>query len=373
MEGIRAKDLTASFIFVDFSKAFDTVHRGKMKEILAAYGIPQDMVNAIMVLYNDTQAMVRSPDGDTDLFDILSGVLQGDTLAPLLFIICLDYVLRTSIDLMPINGFTLEPERSKRYQAKRITDADYADDLALISDTVEQAEALLHSLEAAANGIGLQINADKTKIMNFNIQGNFSTLEGHQLKVVKDFVYLGSHISTTEKDITVRIGKAWTALSKLNTIWKSNLPDNIKRNFFQAIVTSVLLYGSNTWTLTKKLETKLDGTYTRMLRAVLNTSWKSHPTKTYLLGNLSPLSQTIKKRRTRFAGHSWRNKTELISDVILWNPRHGQSRVGRPHRTYIDQLCDDAECDPEHLPNLIANREEWRKRVVNIRANRSPR
>ena len=79
-------------MFVDFAKAFDSIHRGKMKNILSAYGIPTETVEAIMILYRETRSMVRSPDGDTPYFDITTGVLQGDTLAPFLFIICLDYV-----------------------------------------------------------------------------------------------------------------------------------------------------------------------------------------------------------------------------------------------------------------------------------------
>ena len=108
---------------------------------------------------------VRSPDGDTEYFDILAGVLQVDTLAPYLFIICLDYVLRTSIDKIRENGFELTKKRSRRYLAKTITNADYADDIALLANTPNQAETLLHSLERAATGIGLHVNAHKTGYM----------------------------------------------------------------------------------------------------------------------------------------------------------------------------------------------------------------
>ena len=106
-----------------------------MEQILLAYGLPKETVAAIMILYRNTKVKVRSPDGDTEYFDIVAGVLQGDTLAPYLFIICLDYVLRTSIDKIRENGFELTKRRSKRYPAKTITDANYADDLALLANT----------------------------------------------------------------------------------------------------------------------------------------------------------------------------------------------------------------------------------------------
>ena len=111
-----------------------------MEQILQAYGIPKETVAAIMILYRDTKVKVRSPDGDIDTFDIVAGVLHGDTLAPYLFIICLDYVLRTSIDKIRENGFELTKKRSRRYPAKTATDADYADDIAILANTPAQDE-----------------------------------------------------------------------------------------------------------------------------------------------------------------------------------------------------------------------------------------
>ena len=131
---------------------------------------------------------------------------------------------------------------------------------------------------------------------------------------------------------------------------------------------SILLYGCTTWTLTKRLEKKLDGNYTRMLRAVLNKSWQQHPTRHQLYGHLPPITKTIQVRRTRHAGHCWRSRDELIRDVLLWIPTHGRAKAGRPARTYIQQLCEDTGCCPEDLPRAMNDREEWRERVSDIRA-----
>ena len=371
IEGVRARNLQAVLLFVDFSKAFDSIHRGKMEQILLAYGIPNETVDAIMMLYKNTRSKVRSPDGDTEFFDILAGVLQGDTLAPFLFIICLDYVLRSSVDKISNLGLTLTKARGRRFPASTITDADYADDLALMSDTIAEAETLLHKLEIAAGDVGLYVNASKTEFMCYNQDGSMNTLAGKSLKQVDTSIYLGSNITSTEKDVKARIGKAWGALKGLNVVWKSTLPNDIKREFFQAIVESVLVYGSNSWTLTKKLQSKLDGTYTRMLRAALNISWKKHPTKQRLYGHLPAISTIIKERRTRFAGHCWRSKNEVISDVLLWTPNHGHNRVGRPYKTFIKQLCEDTGCQPEDLPHAMNDRDGWRERVRRIRATGS--
>ena len=128
------------------------------------------------------------------------------------------------------------------------------------------------------------------------------------------------------------------------------------------------MYGCTTWTLTKRLEKKLDGNYTRMLRAILNKSWQQHPTRHQLYGHLPPITTTIQVRRTRHAGHCWRSRDEFIRDVLLWIPTHGRAKAGRPARTYIQQLCEDTGCCPEDLPRAMNDREEWRERVRDIRA-----
>ena len=124
----------------------------------------------------------------------------------------------------------------------------------------------------------------------------------------------------------------------------------------------------NTWTLTKQLEKKLDGNYTKMLRAILNKSWRQHPTRHQLYGHLPPITKTIQVIRTRHAGHCWRSRDELIRDVLLWTPTHGRAKAGRPARTYIQQLCEDTGCCPDDLPRAMNDREEWRERVRDIRA-----
>ena len=208
---------------------------------------------------------VRSPDGDTEYFDIVAGVLQGDMLAPYLFIICLDNVLRTSIDKIRENSFELTKKRSRGYPTKTITDTDYTDDIAILVNTPNQAETLLHSLEQAATGIGLHVNAHKTEYTCYNQTGDISTLNGTSLKLGNKFTYLGSSVSSTKKDIDTRLMKAWTAIDKLLIIWKSDLTDKMKCSFFQAAIVLILLYGCTTWTQIKRLEKKLDGNYTRML------------------------------------------------------------------------------------------------------------
>ena len=189
----------------------------------------------------------------------------------------------------------------------------------------------MHSLEREAAGIGLHVNAHKTEYMCYNQTGDISTLDGTSLKLVDKFTYLGRSVSSTEKDIDTRLTKAWTTINRLSIIWKSDLTDKMKRSFFQAVVISILLYGCATWTLTKRLEKKLDGNYTRMLRAILNKSWRQHHTRHQLYGHLPPITKTIKVRRTRHAGHCWRSRDVLISDVLLWTNKYDRQKQDDQH------------------------------------------
>ena len=163
--------------------------------------------------------------------------------------------------------------------------------------------------------------------------------------------------------------KAWTAINRLSTIWKSDLTDKMKRSFFQAAVTSILLYGCTTWDANKT--------------AGEETRWQLHknaacnpeqvlaatpPQDTNCTATCPPITKTIQVRRTRHAGHCWRSRDELIRDVLLWIPTHGRAKVGRPARTYIQQLCEDTGCCPEDLPRAMNDRDEWRERVRDIRA-----
>ena len=175
-------------------------------------------------------------------------------LDPYLFIICLDYALRTSIDKIKENGFELTKKRSRRYPAKTIT--NNANAIAILANTPNQAEILLRSLEQAVAGIGLHVNAHKTEYRCFNQTGDISTLDGTSLKLVDKFTYLGSSVSSTKKDIDTWLTKAWTAIDRLSIIRKSDLIDKMKHSFFQAAVVSILLHRCTTWMLTKWLEKK---------------------------------------------------------------------------------------------------------------------
>ena len=173
----------------------------------------------------------------------------------------------------------------------------------------------------------------------------------------------------------MRLAKAWTAIDWLSIITKSNLSEKIKRNFFHAVVVLILLYGCTTWTLIKRREKKLNGSYTRMLWAILNKSWKQHSRKEQLYGHQPPISKTIQIRQTRHVGHSWRSKDEHTSNILLETHHLDAQVLDNQQELEVQQLCTDTGCSLEDQAEAMDYIDEWRERqrerdrVREIRSN----
>ena len=189
--------------------------------------------------------------------------------------------------------------------------------------------------------------------MHFNQRGDISTLNGDSLKLMDKFTYLGNRVSSTENDINTWLVKAWTAIDRLSVIWNTHLSNKVKRSFFPRSGR----VNTDVWTLTKRIQRKLDGNCLRMLRTVLNKSWKQHPTKQQLYWHLPSISKTIQIRRERHAGHCWRSKGELISDVLQWTSSHGRARVGQSNRTYLQRPGTNIGCSMEGLLRAMDDRD----------------
>ena len=340
-----------------------------MFKILKAYGIPDRLVSAIRLTYDKLKAKVSSPDGDTDYFKIYAGVMQGDTLAPFLFVIVLDYAMRSAIHGREEElGFTLQPRKSRRIAAKSICDLDFADDIVLLSNEIEQARKLVHSVEKECLKVGLKINAAKTKATYFNVDVELiNTSDGVEIQQAmtkqgdQDFRYLGSWC-TKDRDIHTRKALAWKSLHKLNKVWTSGLPNASKLKLFRATTETILTYGSSTWSLTTQEEKALDGTYTRMLRKVYNISWRDRVNNKTLYGSVRKLSDTIRIRRLKLAGHVFRDQSSPAHLTITWMPAHGYAQRGRPPSSFIGTILRDTNISTvEELESCMRDRDIWRE------------
>ena len=147
----------------------------------------------------------------------------------------------------------------------------------------------------------------------------------------------------------------------MRSLWKSNLYKTLKISFFRAAVESILLYGAEGWTLTNKLESRLDGCYTRLLMMPLNLNWKDHPTREELYGGLPKVSEVVRGRRLNFAAHCSRRLKEPVSQLVFWCPQQGARSQGRPRLTYPKLLTQDTGIPQQDLLNLMKDRVQWRK------------
>ena len=396
IEGAYAQDIPLYITFIDFKKAFDSVDREMMFAILRHYGIPAQIVNAIRVMYDESISRVYVGGETSEAFNITTGVLQGDVLAPFLFIIVIDYVSRISagdFGYMTHKGPPprTEPLRTLRSNTtknektierdRKLNDLAFADDIALLENCLDKAQEQLSIIQKNASSVGLEINGKKTEQIQLNDKSptkRHLTSDGSIIEVVDDFKYLGSYIMSTEKDVENRIALAWVVFSKLKSILRSPKPTvKFKMRLFKASCISVLLYGCETWVLTEALAKKLDIFARKCYRIMLDIRQaEEHMTNSELYRKTCqiPISQTIKSRQLQFTGHCLRleDKDEPANIYALYKSYiKSSNRRGRPHMTYRDQvfkylehLVIDKEKLTDEVTSLALNKELWNSIVV---------
>ena len=319
--------------FVDFEKAFDSVHRETLWKLMAHYGIPKKLINLVKKWYDKSRCAVIDGSGTSDWFSVISGVKQGCTMSGFLFLLVIDYVMRTTTEGAS-NGI--------RWKfTEKLEDLDYADDLALLSSSASQCQRKINKLKATAEKAGLKINTDKTKSMRINARTQTPLKIGNEdMEDVVQFVYLGSVMTVSgdsDQDVKVRIGKAWGAYNKLKPIWNSKqLSTKTKVRVYRACVISVLLYGCESWGMTKCVEEMLEKFFHKSLRMLLNVNWTMFVSNVEVRrrANLELISQTVKMRRWKWIGHVLRmDRTEHARIAVTWKP-DGRRKAGRPKTTW---------------------------------------
>ena len=271
IEAFRNYQLPLTITFIDFKKAFDSIKRSVMFAILRHYGIPEVIVNAIRVLYDNSKSAVMVDGNITDSFQVTTGVLQGDVLAPFLFIILIDYLMKKATD-DTTSGVITHPRQPRRHPAVALNDLDFADDIALLESSIPNAQAQLTRTAAVAEQLGLIISVPKTEYMTINCNTQ-TPLEVYNqpIKHVTNFKYLGSLMATSTSDLTRRKALAWTAFWKLEKIWKSpSISIATKVKIFNSTYVTVLLYGCDSWILSADMESKINAFATSCYRIMLN-------------------------------------------------------------------------------------------------------
>lgn len=373
MEGFQDYQLPLAVTFIDFKKAFDSINRKVMFSVLRHYGIPEAVVNAISVLYNNSRSTVMVDGNISDPFDVSTGVLQGDVLAPFLFVILIDYLLTKATSELD-SGVITHPRRSRRHPAKLLNDLDFADDIALLESTIPRAQVQLTRTATAAEDLGLVISVSKTEYMTANCNSH-PTLQvyGDTINHVTDFKYLGSKMASGASDLKRRKSLAWCAFWKLERLWRSpEISIKAKVKLFNTTCVTVLLYGCESWVISQDMESKINAFATSCYRIMLNIKRIDHVPNTsiYAMTSTVPLIHNVRARQLRFLGHILRlPEEEPARRYALYIPTHGKRRPGRPrtlYLTYIQRVLGDNEgmFQAEQIAALAEDRRAWRNLVV---------
>jgi len=354
--------------FVDFKKAFDSVHRESLWAVMRHYGVPQKVVSLIALFYERFECGVIVGHSISDFFGIKTGVRQGCILSPLLFLVLIDYVMRITNDGLS-GGVRWRTFPKTEY----LEDLDFADDLALLACTESRIREKTSKLWRTGKRVGLEINADKTELMCINTSPNAPLNVGSkELSCVDNFTYLGSVISREEsalKDTKSRLGKARGAFVKLRPVWRSSSYSiQTKTRLYNSIVKTVLLYGSERWRVVDLDFQKLDAFHNGCLRKICRIFWPRVITNEdlYVKTNSEPMRRTVQKRRLKWLGHVLRMPPERIPKVALhWTPQGKRSR-GRPKMTWrraVEKELKTMKLTWGEAEAAAKDRIDWRQRV----------
>ena len=352
--------------YVDFRKAFDSVHRPSLWNIVTSYGIPIRFVSIFKDLYEGSSCCIQNSNGTSAPFDVLSGVKQGCILSPFLFIIVMDFVLRRSLE---------DEAYGIRWGNRRLCDLDFADDVALFSEDKETLQEMTNVLDQNAQRVGLHISSEKTKTMSISTGENATiTLGGTQVEGVSHFTYLGSRIESggdASSDVDVRIGKAAGVFRRLRPVWSRNLVSlRTKIKLYVSIVLPTAIYACECWKNTARIAHQLNVFHQRCLRKIMKITRRDHITNESVLSraNLRPLSDIVTERRLRLAGHILRmSDSRIAQGALTWTPANGRRRRGRPRITWRRTFQNDLRgmnIASRDAKDEAADRNGWRRRAA---------
>ena len=354
--------------FIDFEKAFDSVHHETMWKILWSYGFPVKIINILKDMYASNQCCVRHGGQHSEWFRVMSGVRQGCVISPLLFLIVVDWVMKKS---------TADKPRGIQWGFfKRLEDEDFADDIALVAHSQKDIQEKTGLVESYASAVGLTISEAKSKIMKMNTKSNENIrVKNKALEEVNEFKYLGSFLTTDSdinKEITSRIIMASSAFYKLGAVWKAKeIKLNTKLKLYISNVRSVLLYAAETWRTNRRIESRLRGFEGRCLRRLLHVRWEDRVTNKEVARRtgIQPIVSEVKHRRWKWLGHILRmNKARHPLVALTWTPQ-GKRKRGRPHGTWrrsVDAEREEAGKTWNELKWLAQDRDGWRSFVGDL-------
>nr|VZI38299.1 unnamed protein product [Spirometra erinaceieuropaei] len=367
LEFRRSYQQPTAVCFVDFAAAFDSVHRESLWRIMALDGVPAKIIAMIKAYYRSTTARVLVRNSFSQPFGIRSGVRQGCILTPILFNYAIDWILGRA--LRDSDGVEFAP-------GHRLTDLDYADDIALLASSFGDLQSMVSRVNEVAKSVGMSINAGKTKVFSSCIPDQEKAplgIDGCQLEEVDSFKYLGARLlpnGQSKDDIVSRIDAArWVFSSLRKCLWnRRDLSIATKIRVYRASVRSVLLYGCDCWALRVADERKLEVFDHHCLRIILRvklTDFVSNEIVRARYNNIARITQAIQERRLRLFGHVLRRPPQELSVTAL-DPAplpHWRRRRGGQFKTWLDTVRQDMEVV---LGPSVFGLRRWRREWVEL-------
>ena len=352
--------------YVDLKSAFDSVDRAALWKALRSTGVPTIILDLIKDLYTGTQSRIRVKGCLSEPFFTISGVRQGCVLAPAIFCRAIDWILERALQNSGIN-----------VSGSAFTDTDYADDIAVIDSDIHKLPGVLQKIEQESAKLGLHISWTKTKIQNIGTGSPAATVtvQGQQVEGVDRFTYLGSLIDPfagCRTECLRRIGLASSCMRDLAGVWKqSHLSLQTKLRLYSTLVTPILLYGSDTWTLTKSELSRLQAFHMRNQRLIMNIKWYDRVRNVEIAGRtgLPHIGTTIQRQRHALFGHVARLNPDapacqalaLLRDVNEGRrlPQSWRRPRGRPRTTWTQQVRTDTGLPVSTAWKRATDRMRW--------------
>ena len=347
--------------FLDLEKAFDRVPREKMWKVVEDTGISSRLLMAIKSTYNDQKSAII---GDSNYFNINTGVRQGSVLSPLLFIIYLNHIL--------VNI------KREDFHAECL---GYADDVAQTADSRDKLQDIMNQWDRELTKAGLKMSYSKTEYMQVgrDLEKGDVIVNGHVLEKTDNFTYLGSKITSNnlmEEEVNNRITKFTRNLIALYPLMKEKeIPKDVKVCIYTTVLRPVLLYGSETWTLTSKLKSRIQATEMRVLRLIYGVTRRDRVRNEVIRQTLKAESvlTIIERNLLRWYGHVERMPDSRdVKRIHKWKPNKKRP-IGRPRKRWEDQIKEIArreEMDFNTVKTMTQDRQTWRGLIRRLSTDR---
>ena len=352
-------------VFIDFKKAFDGVWHEALWATMRLYNININLITVIQKLYEKATSAVCFNNSIGAWFKTSVGVRQGFLLSPTLFNILLE---RIRTDALEDHAGTVS------IGGKTITNLRFADGIDGLAGTETELANLVERLDKTSTAYGMQISAEKTKLMTNNINGICSTIKvsGEKLETVQSFKYMGAIVTDegSRPEILSRIAQATGALANLKVIWKDkNIALNTKIRLLRSLIMSIFLYACETWALTAETERKIQTMEMRSFRRLLGISYRERITNEEVrsrirqaIGPYKELLTIVKQRKLQWCGHITRSSG--LAKTFLQGTVQGGRRRGRQRKRWEDNICEWTGLGLSDTVRKAEEREEWRRLVV---------